>query len=240
MERTDRNRGTNGVWIGLLIIIIGALWLLRQLSFPVPYWLFSWPMILIGFGFIIGIKHNFRDSGWFVLMFIGAVFLVGNIYPDIAWHQYLWPVALIVLGIFLILKPRRRNWKDWQQWSKTHELSPDKMGSDDVLNYSTAFGGLKKNILSKNFKGGYVSNVFGGTELNFMQADIQGTVMLEVSQVFGGTKLIVPSHWEIKSDMSAIFGGIDDKRMPSANVDHTKVLVLKGSTTFGGIEIVSY
>ena len=37
--------------------------------------------------------------------------------------------------------------------------------------------------------------MFGGAEINFMQADIQGRVELEVNQVFGGTKLIVPAHW---------------------------------------------
>ncbi|MFI5134957.1 MAG: hypothetical protein ACHQD9_03790, partial [Chitinophagales bacterium] len=225
---------------GLFILLFGAAWLLRQMSFPVPYWLFTWPMILIGIGLLIGIKHGFRNSGWFVLILLGCVFLIGDAFPDIMWHQYLWPIALIVLGAFLIIRPRRRKWNEWQQGAQPGDSTKEKFSGEDMLNYNTAFGGLKKNILSKDFKGGYVSNVFGGTELNFMQADIQGTVMLEVSQVFGGTKLIVPAHWEIRSDMSAIFGGIDDKRVPSPNVDHSKVLVLKGSTTFGGIEIVSY
>ena len=62
----------------------------------------------------------------------------------------------------------------------------------------------------------------------------------EGTQIFGGTKIIVPAHWEVKSDMTAIFGGIDDKRAPSPTVDHSKVLVLDGTSIFGGIELVSY
>ncbi|MBM3416907.1 MAG: hypothetical protein FJY20_10820 [Bacteroidetes bacterium] len=52
-------------------------------------------------------------------------------------------------------------------------------------------------MLSKDFKGGDIVNIFGGTEFNLSQADIKGRVTLEVTTIFGGTKLIVPSHWEV-------------------------------------------
>jgi predicted membrane protein len=84
-------------------------------------------------------------------------------------------------------------------------------------------------------------NIMGGTEINLMQADINGTVILEVTQIFGGTKLIVPSNWEIKPEMVAIFGGIEDKRtMQNVSGNTDKILVLKGTTLFGGIEIRNY
>lgn len=37
-------------------------------------------------------------------------------------------------------------------------------------------------------------------------------VTLEITTIFGGTKLIIPSNWEIKSEAVMIFGGIEDKR----------------------------
>ena len=46
----------------------------------------------------------------------------------------------------------------------------------------------------------------GGAELNLMQADIHEQVFLEINNVFGGTKLIVPAHWYIKNEVSAVFG----------------------------------
>lgn len=81
----------------------------------------------------------------------------------------------------------------------------------------------------------------GGTEINLLQADIREPVMLEINNVFGGTKLIVPAHWNIKNEVTAVFGGIEDKRNLSAGVtDELKVVILKGSCVFGGIEITNY
>ncbi len=45
---------------------------------------------------------------------------------------------------------------------------------EDYIDAVTVFGGVKKNILSKNFRGGDVTTFMGGTELNLTHADIQG------------------------------------------------------------------
>jgi predicted membrane protein len=56
----------------------------------------------------------------------------------------------------------------------------------------------------------------------------------------GGTKLIVPPHWEIRSQLTSIFGNVEDKRQQHATVNPEKVLILDGSSVFGGIEIRNY
>ena len=96
--------------------------------------------------------------------------------------------------------------------------------------------------MTKDFKGGDVVNVFGGTELNLSQSDINGTAVLELTTIFGGTKLIVPSHWSVKSEAVTIFGGIEDKRqlLPPSLDRPEKILVLKGTVIFGGIDIKSF
>jgi hypothetical protein len=73
-----------------------------------------------------------------------------------------------------------------------------------------------------------------------MQSDIHGRVHLEVVQVFGGTKIIVPANWSVHSEMVAIFGGIEDKRPPQLNAAPDKVLVIQGTSIFGGIDIKSF
>jgi predicted membrane protein len=120
---------------------------------------------------------------------------------------------------------------------------PDPLASsvEDYVDSTAIFGGIKKNIITKNFKGGEVVSVFGGTELNLTQADMQHPVVLEATQIFGGTTLIVPPHWQVKSEMVAILGGIDDKRPAMQNgYDPNKILILKGTTLFGGLNIKSY
>ena len=112
---------------------------------------------------------------------------------------------------------------------------------DDYLDTVSVFGGVKKTILSKDFKGGEVVNIFGGAELDFTQADITGRVILDITQIFGGTKIIIPSHWQVVSDIAAVFGSIDDKRMRSTAAPNSeKILVLKGVSIFAGVDIRSY
>src|SRR5450432_2789566 len=51
--------------------------------------------------------------------------------------------------------------------------------SEDYISATTVLGGVHKNILSKNFKGGDITIFMGGAELNLSQADIQGTARSE-------------------------------------------------------------
>jgi predicted membrane protein len=101
-------------------------------------------------------------------------------------------------------------------------------------------GGIHKNILSKNFKGGDITIFMGGAELNLSQADIQGTARLDITQIMGGTKLIVPPHWTIRSGLTSVLGSIEDKRQNIGIPNPEKVLVIDGTTVFGGIEIRNY
>jgi predicted membrane protein len=106
---------------------------------------------------------------------------------------------------------------------------------------STAiFGGVHKKIVSKNFKGGDVTSIMGGTELDLTQADFTGVVRLEVTQVMGGTKIIVPAHWEVRTEVNAIFAGFEDKRQQPAVTNPDKVLILDGTSVFGGIELKNF
>jgi hypothetical protein len=65
---------------------------------------------------------------------------------------------------------------------------------------------------------------------------------MELTNVFGGTKLIIPAHWEINSELVSVFGSIEDKRpiQPNTTIGDKKVLILRGTTFMGGIDIKSY
>lgn len=239
------------VWTGVFILLIGIVALLKAALVPLPYWLFSWKMLLIVLGLFIGIRHRFCGMTWLVLILIGGAFLAEDIYPDIEMRRYTWPVLLIILGIMFILRPRHR----WH-WEYNPKKNADTSGKDisepltgmdttdskeDYVNATSVFGGTKKNILSKNFKGGEIVNIFGGTELNLSQADITEEAVIEMTTIFGGTKLIIPSNWTVKSDAAVIFGGIEDKR-PVSSVEESnhRTLKIKGTVIFGGIDIKSY
>jgi Cell wall-active antibiotics response 4TMS YvqF len=110
----------------------------------------------------------------------------------------------------------------------------------DSINSFTLFSGLRKNILSKNFKGGTVKNLFGGTELDFTHADISGVAVLDITQAFGEVKIIVPKDWTVEMRVSQVLAGVDDKRMAMEGMpEKPKVLVLEGGSVCAGIDIRS-
>lgn len=112
--------------------------------------------------------------------------------------------------------------------------------ANDFIDTTSIFGGGKHYIVSQNFKGGDVVNIMGGSTINLMRADLNGPATLEVVQLFGGTTIIAPAHWIIKSEMASIFGDIEDKRFHTPAVpDHSKILYIKGTSLFGGITIKS-
>lgn len=250
-ETKWENRSRHGhIWTGLFILLVGVAALLKASINDLPDWLFSWQTFLIALGIFIGFKHGFRGAAWLILIMVGTAFLLRDLYPELAIRRYIWPFILILIGAFIIIRPRRKSWEQcgWDNKKKnstgdsTSILSDEETWSkDDFVDSTSIFGGDKKNILSKDFKGGDIVNIFGGTELNLTQADIKGKVAIEITTIFGGTKLIVPSNWEVKSEAVTIFGGLEDKRSVTALPENTdKILLLKGTVIFGGIEIKSF
>lgn len=240
------------IWTGVFILLIGVAALLRNSFDNFPKWIFSWQMLLIAIGVFIALRHRFKGVAWFILIIIGTVFLINDIYPELTFRRYMWPIVLIIVGFFFILRPRgRHRWHGnagqnragffAKSEFKIDTCEREEFTQDDYVDATSIFGGTKKNILSKKFKGGDIVNVFGGTELNLTQADISGVAVLELTTIFGGTKLIVPANWSVKSEAVTIFGGIEDKRQVTSSIDvPEKVLVLKGTVIFGGIDIKSF
>ena len=240
-------------WTGLFLLIIGGLLLARASGVLFPAWFFSGPVLLIGIGLFIGIRHRFRNLVWLIPFVAGGLLLADRLSPDITLRPYIWPILLIGTGLLFIVRPKgwsRRggggddnlpaaestattagDTADWQQGMSDR---------NDVIDITAIFGGVKKNMISKNFKGGDITAFMGGAEINLSQADFKGKVMIDNFNMFGGTKLIVPPDWDGQSEVVAIFGGVDDKRPPAPAASPDKVLFLDGTCIFGGIEIRSY
>ncbi|WP_341837732.1 DUF5668 domain-containing protein [Chitinophaga pollutisoli] len=230
------DNGNSGLWAGVIVLCVGLFILLRRMGLEMPHWLFSWPMILIAVGFVMGVKGKFQGVAWFIVTFIGCVFLIGDIFPY-EWNvrRFVWPAILIVIGIYIIGRATSKR----QHYEKIFSAD-ESANTNDYIQATTLFSGTNKVILSKNFQGGSITTMFGGTELNFSQADINGEVVLDITTLFGGVEIIVPSHWDVKVDVNTVFGGIEDKRMIPPVIPSNKVLVLKGSCTFGGVDLKSY
>jgi predicted membrane protein len=231
----NRTTATSRVISGLIVILAGFALLARQAGVELPHWMFTWPMFLIVLGLYIGARHNFSRGGWFVPILIGGFFLADDILMIHDLSNLIVPVLIIVAGIMIILRPRKHFTAD-----TTFTEAPPSV-DDELIDSTAVFGTVRKNVISKSFRGGEITCVFGGAEINLSQADITGNAVLDITCVMGGAKLIIPAHWEIRSEMTAVLGGIEDKRPPVTEaVGSSKVLILEGTVVMGGIDIRSY
>ena len=257
MHQFGGARGSR-LWSGIILLLAGVLLLCYKMGAPIPGWIFTWPVLLIAIGILTGIKSRFHNPGAIIMIIIGSIFLIDQTSPDLNFRNYIVPAILISVGLVYILRPRHnyrgmwnRNWRRmrYENQSPGNKASLGYAGTktntleDDAeyVEINTAFGSVKKIILSKNFKGGEINCFMGGTEINLMQADLQKPVWLEINNVFGGTKLLIPSNWDVKNEVTAVFGGIEDKRNITSIVrDPEKIIILNGTCVFGGIEITNY
>lgn len=251
----EKGRQENRVFGGLILIVVGAALFLRNAGFPLPYWLFSWPVILILVGIYSGVKHKFANNTWIILIAIGSFFLLDRS-MDLSLQPYFWPIAIIAMGVLFIVRPHRsRRYRfgrmereeftenagtsSWQQPTTNDSSNID---SNDFLDVNSVFSGVNRNVVSKNFKGGKATCVFGGADIDLTQADIQGKAEIRLEVVFGGIKLVVPPHWTVINEIDGMFHGVDDKRKfnTASGINPEKILILKGSVVFGGVDIKSY
>ena len=235
MEHKQRNRR----FFGILVAVLGVLFLLKTVGLLSYYSIsLTWPVILIIIGAFIGMKNRFRNHAWWILIFIG----VANLVPEFTFMgrpstHFVWPVALIIGGLFIAFRPRKYN------HCYPGTVASSTVTSDGRIDIDVAFGGKKELITSRDFQGGTVDVTFAGCELNLSQADMtQPSVVLDLRVSFGCVEMVVPSNWEIQNEISPSFGSVEDERVikTGSGYEQKKILILRGSVSFGSIEIKSY
>lgn len=103
-----KNHADKQMGLGILIVVIGAVFLLRNTGVDVPHWILSWHTIMLGAGLWIGYRRNFQGSGWLALTIIGAIFTLKDITVfDYEMSKITTALVLIGLGLWVILKPKK-------------------------------------------------------------------------------------------------------------------------------------
>jgi predicted membrane protein len=226
--------------IGIILILFGLLFLfhtLNLISFEITHIIFSFPFFLSIIGILILVNSSKKALG-VILTGIGVVWLVPRIFPDINYgSNIILPVAFISLGIYIIFKHTLKKREDTPGFHQ--ETKVDKDMIEDVA----IFGGGSKIITSENFKGGSITAIFGGSEIDLTNCKMaEGNNTIDILAVFGGTTLIIPKEWNVQINITPIFGGFSNKtiKAPTTPVDYSRTLIIKGLCLFGGGEIKYY
>jgi predicted membrane protein len=233
----DFRPGTsNKTLIGVILVLAGLFLVIRNTGFFPDFIdnvIFSWPMLLVVIGLVMTLGSTEKSAG-VIVMAVGGFFMIPLIFRE-TFHMYnmFWPSIFIIVGVIFIVS-RRRGWN-----------APISRGvaGDDYVDYVNIFSGGERQIVSQNFRGGKISAVFGGIELDLTKANLApGVSEMEIACIFGGATIIVPDDWWVTIEVTPILGGFSDSRKlsPGRVVDSSKHLVIKGAVIFGGGEVKSY
>lgn len=234
MEINKPHNTDKRAWLGAILILFGGLFLLNSLGvfdFRFSRIFISWPFFFFLFGLFILFNTNKKVLGS-ILTGLGGLFLIPRIFDGVFINfSIILPIILIAVGIYIIFHRQKKI-----------ELIRGEVKEERIDDISI-FGGGDKAITSKNFKGGNITAIFGGSEINMMQCQLaEGVNTIDVFALFGGTTLIVPREWNVVVSVTSILGGFSNKGIkdPTAEVDTSRSLVIKGLVVFGGGEIKNF
>jgi predicted membrane protein len=229
-------KSQTGIFLGLILIGIGGLILLKNLDlihFEISRYIFSFPMFLLIIGSLIIVNSKKMLFGWLVTGF-GAILMLERAIPEFHISKgIIFSVIIIVIGFYILVKTRKNESGPKLFSRKSETFSTDTI--DDV----SIFGGGEKTYNTNNFKGGNVTAIFGGSEIDLTSCSLnEGDNYLEVLAIFGGAEVHVPKSWNIVVDVVPIFGGVSNKtsKLPVEIKDMTRTLYVKGTVVFGGCE----
>ncbi len=155
------------------------------------------------------------------LLFIaaGVILLLDNYGYVNAWYilSTYWPIILIAIGLKILWDVKRKpverivgesSKKDWQR-SASEDAGYSSVTEDDLLKESNVMGDIEVTVKSGNFKGGYVSNVFGDTKIDLSHINAaDGEHALRLSGVFGDVKIDTPHNLPIQVSGNTLAGDI--------------------------------
>jgi predicted membrane protein len=260
MNQIRRSRLNGRAIAGIVLILLGVAFILDNFGLIDAGRIWDyWPLFLVvaGFGRLMHPRRQGPDQLWgLFLIALGAVFLARNL--GIFWISFhrIWPVALVFLGVVMIWQAFSRGGKPPEGpvsssaigdraaegfaagFEATRGLRETSTVTDSVDEFAM-FGGGNRRVRTSNFRGGTVTAIAGGFDIDLREAAMAGpSATIEVFFLMGGMTLRVPESWSVAVNVTPLFGGTDNKTRVQPPADGPpKTLTITGTLIMGGIEI---
>ena len=225
------------IFWGLILILLGAGLLLDQMNYIEFGDIIStyWPSVLIIGGFLGLFNKRSSKTGNLIVMTLGILLQLNRLdYLDIDIFKLFFPVVLIIIGLSIIFSKgysKHNTPVEPEKWSKANT------SLEDTVDLFVMFSGIDTINQSQIFKGGKITAIFGGVDLNLRGASLNNNeAFLDVTALFGGVDITVPKGWRVEVRGTPILGGWENN--VEINTDpNAPVLKVSGTAIFGGIEI---
>jgi hypothetical protein len=215
-----RNRTT----LGLVLIIVGLVLTLDSAGIlrtdGLGRW---WPLLLIGVG-TVKVRQPREDgqrAAGVAFLMLGGLFL----FTSVLSVRSAWPLLMVAFGAFLL-------------WQGTEGPAAEaiKVSDSPYLSEMVLIGFVKRGHRPLDFRGGTVTAVIGGVELDLRKANMTSTAYLDVVAFWGGIEIKVPPGWTVDARVVALMGAFENK-VDSPATPGAPRLVVRGHAIMGAVVI---
>ena len=162
--------------MGLLIIVVGVLFTLDNLGIAYAEdYLRYWPAGLIAIGLVKLWQCRGGSAGSFagsLFVLAGLLLLADSLGVVRVSIAQLWPLVLVFFGASMV-------------WRGVHGRPAPPSDSTATVSGIAILGGVKRGNNSRAFKGGDLTAIMGGCEIDLRQAAIDGEATIELSSRCG-------------------------------------------------------
>jgi predicted membrane protein len=229
MELSGRRSIAPQFVMGIVIIVVGVLFTLDNLGFiEAEAYLRYWPVILIAVG-LMKLWAGGRGASFpgLLFAFVGVWLLLQSMAIVTISLWSLWPVLLILAGGSMI-------------WRGVYGPACQRRVADadghSTISALAVLGGVNRGNNSRTFRGGDLTAVMGGCQIDLRNAAIEGDAVIDVFAMWGGIEIRVPEEWSVSGRVTPILGGYEDKTRPPRDATAQR-LIVRGMVIMGGVEI---
>ncbi len=216
--------------LGLIIVLVGVMFTLDSLGIAdAEYYLRYWPIGVMAIGAAKLWQARDGHGGTFggvLLLVIGGWLLLSELHLlRVSFWDLVWPILLLALGGSLV----------WRSVTSRRLPVSDRDGNS-TLSAIAVLSGVSRGNNSRTFRGGDLTAIMGGCEIDLRQAAIDGEAVIDVFALWGGIEIRVPEDWTVIGKVTPFMGGFDD-RTRSRQGSGAHRLVIRGMVIMGGVEV---
>jgi predicted membrane protein len=233
METRSGWRATPQVVLGLIIVVIGVLFTLDNMDLIYAHdYLRYWPVLIVIYGIAKMAQPRSAPGRFAGLIFtlVGLALLLDKV-EFLSFRLWdFWPLVIVLVGLSLI-------WRSFQRNTAPHADMTSSADPGATISGIAFMSGFKRTSNSQDFRGGELTAIMGGCEIDLRQATIKdGDAVIDVFAFWGGIEIKVPLDWSVVVEATPLLGGFDDKTRPPQG-GSAKRLIVKGYAIMGGVEI---
>lgn len=220
--------------LGVLLLVIGVLWLLYLLGVITQDFVFDgWWTLFIIVPCIYALFTSRNKVPPMLGIGIGVLLLLAaqHVIPYSMVGKLFLAVLIIVMGLALIVGRRKPT-------TSVDDLTHISRDGKDIKQISASFGEQKLNFDNQVFQGADINCSFGSIQVDLRHAIITEDLIINLDCNFSGIAILCPENINVQISTSNVLGGTTDKRVRTIDANNSITLYITGNVILAGVDIL--